>query len=247
MLVSSEGVYMKKKAIVTGANGKIGRTFVESLVAKGYFVYAVDLKTEGLKNSENVELVQLDITDEESVHDFFSSVYNLSVLINNAGIGVFTPFEDRTAAEFKKVMEVNLLGSFLMSQAAVKIMKERGGGKIVNIASIYGSTSSDERIYGDSGRNNSEVYSATKAGVINLTKYMAAHFGKYNIQTNAISPGGIYSQQSIDFVRNYEYKTPMQRMGNVEDLLSTLLYLISDDTAYTNGQNISVDGGFLAW
>ena len=238
---------MKKKAIVTGANGKIGKTFVESLVAKGYFVYAVDLKTEGLKHSGNVELVQLDITDEESVHDFFLSVNNLSVLINNAGIGVFTPFEDRTAAEFKKVMEVNLLGSFLMSQSAVKIMKERGGGKIVNIASIYGSTSSDERIYGDSGRNNSEVYSATKAGVINLTKYMAAHFGKYNIQTNAISPGGIYNKQSIDFVRNYEYKTPMQRMGSVEDLLSTLFYLISDDTAYTNGQNISVDGGFLAW
>lgn len=247
MLVSSEEFYMKKNAIVTGANGKIGRTFVDFLVAKGYFVYAVDLKIEELKNSENVELVQLDITDEESVHDFFLSVHNLSVLINNAGIGVFTPFEDRTAAEFKKVMEVNLLGSFLMSQAAVKIMKERGGGKIVNIASVYGSTSSDERIYGDSGRNNSEVYSATKAGVINLTKYMAAHFGKYNIQTNAISPGGIYNQQSIDFVRNYEYKTPMQRMGNVEDLLSTLLYLISDDTAYTNGQNVSVDGGFLAW
>jgi NAD(P)-dependent dehydrogenase (short-subunit alcohol dehydrogenase family) len=247
VLVSTEEVYMKKKAIVTGANGKIGRTFVESLVAKGYCVYAVDLKTEGLKNSENVELIQLDITDEESVHDFFLSVRNLSVLVNNAGIGVFTPFEDRTAAEFKKVMEVNLLGSFLMSQSAIKIMKERGGGKIINIASIYGSISSDERIYGDSGRNNSEVYSATKAGVINLTKYMAAHFGKYNIQTNAISPGGIYNQQSIDFVRNYEYKTPMQRMGNVEDLLSTLLYLISDDTAYTNGQNISVDGGFLAW
>ena len=238
---------MKKKAIVTGANGKIGRTFVASLVAKGYFVYAVDLKTEGFKHSDNVELVQLDITDEESVHDFFSSVHNLSLLINNAGIGVFTPFEDRTAAEFKKVMEVNLLGSFLMSQSAVKIMKEIGGGKIVNIASIYGSTSSDERIYGDSGRNNSEVYSATKAGVINMTKYMAAHFGKYNIQTNAISPGGIYNQQSDDFVKNYEYKTPMQRMGNVEDLLSTLLYLISDGTAYTNGQNISVDGGFLAW
>ena len=236
-----------KNAIVTGANGKIGRTFVDSLVTNGYFVYALDLNTDGFKISKNVELVKLDITEEESVHDFFSSVDNLSVLINNAGIGVFTSFEDRTAKEFKKVMEVNLLGSFLMSQAAVKIMKKKGGGKIVNIASIYGSTSSDERIYGDSGRNNSEVYSATKAGLINMTKYMAAHFGKYNIQTNAISPGGIHNQQSIDFVRNYEYKTPMQRMGAVEDLLSTLHYLISDDTAYTNGQNISVDGGFLAW
>jgi len=236
-----------KNAIVTGANGKIGRTFVDSLVTNGYFVYALDLNTDGFKTSKNVELIKLDITEEESVHDFFLYIDNLSVLINNAGIGVFTSFEDRTAKEFKKVMEVNLLGSFLMSQSAVKIMKKKGGGKIVNIASIYGSTSSDERIYGDSGRNNSEVYSATKAGLINMTKYMAAHFGKYNIQTNAISPGGIHNQQSIDFVRNYEYKTPMQRMGAVEDLLSTLHYLISDDTAYTNGQNISVDGGFLAW
>ncbi len=238
---------MKKKVILTGANGNIGRTFSEFLIAKGYFVYAVDLKIDKLKASKDIEPVQLDITHEESVHDFFSSIDHLSVLINNAGIGVFTPFEDRTAAEFKRVMEVNLLGSFLMSQSALKIMKEIGGGKIVNIGSIYGSKSSDERIYGKSGRNNSEVYSATKAGVINLTKYMAAHFGKYNIQTNAISPGGIYNLQSTDFVSNYEYKTPMQRMGAVEDLLSTLLYLISDDTTYTNGQNISVDGGFLAW
>lgn len=247
MPINSEGSYMKKKVILTGANGNIGKIFSEFLIAKGYFVYAVDLKIDRLKASKDIEPVQLDITHEESVHDFFSSVDNLNVLINNAGIGVFTPFEDRTAAEFKKVMEVNLLGSFLMSQSALKIMKEIGGGKIVNIASIYGSKSSDERIYGKSGRNNSEVYSATKAGVINLTKYMAAHFGKYNIQTNAISPGGIYNQQSTDFVSNYEYKTPMQRMGAVEDLLSTLFYLISDDTAYTNGQNISVDGGFLAW
>jgi 3-oxoacyl-[acyl-carrier protein] reductase len=238
---------MKKKAIVTGANGKLGRVFVESLVSKGYFVYAIDITIEGFEHSDNIQLVQLDITDQEAVHAFFLSVHDLSLLINNAGIGVFTPFEDRTAAEFKKVMEVNLLGSFLMSQSAIKIMKQIGRGKIINIASIYGSTSSDERIYGDSGRNNSEVYSATKAGVINMTKYMAAHFGKYNIQTNAISPGGIYSQQSDDFVTNYEYKTPMQRMGNIEDLLSTLFYLISEDTTYTNGQNISVDGGFLAW
>ncbi len=236
-----------KNAIVTGANGKIGRSFVESLVAKGYFVYALDLNIDGFQTSKNVELVKLDITEEESVCDFFLSLDSLSVLINNAGIGVFTPFEDRTAKEFRKVMEVNLLGTFLMSQSAVKIMKKRGGGKIVNIASIYGSKSSDERIYGESGRNNSEVYSASKAGVISLTKYMAAHFGKYNIQTNAISPGGIYNHQAIDFVRNYEHKTPMLRMGTVEDLLSTLHYLISDDTAYTNGQNISVDGGFLAW
>ena len=236
-----------KKAIVTGANGQLGSVFVEGLINKGYFVYAVDLNVENLKASNSIKPVKLDITNEIKVHDFFSSVQGLDVLVNNAGIGVFTPFEDRTAAEFKKVMEVNLLGAFLMSQYSVKIMKNSDGGKIVNIASIYGSTSSDERIYGDSGRNNSEVYSATKAGLINMTQYMATHFGKYNIQTNSISPGGIYNQQSEDFVRNYDYNTPMGRKGKVQDLLSALFYLVSEDTQYTNGQDIAVDGGFLAW
>jgi 3-oxoacyl-[acyl-carrier protein] reductase len=236
-----------KRAIVTGANGQLGSIFVEALVEKGYFVYAIDLNLEKNKASNNIKLVELDITNETAVHEFFSSVQYLDVLVNNAGIGVFTPFEDRTAAEFKKVMEVNLLGTFLMSQSTVQIMKKNGGGRIINIASIYGSKSSDERIYGNSGRNNSEVYSATKAGLINMTQYMATHFGKYNIQTNSISPGGIYNNQSTDFVENYEYKTPMHRMGEAQDLLSTLFYFISDDTQYTNGQDIAVDGGFLAW
>ncbi len=237
---------IEKIAIVTGANGLLGSAFVQALAGKGYFVYAVDLILEKNKDLNNVKLVELDITNEVAVHKFFSSVKNLDVLVNNAGIGIFTPFEDRTAAEFKKVMEVNLLGAFLMSQSSVKIMKSNGG-KIVNIASIYGSTSSDERIYGNSGRNNSEVYSATKAGLINMTQYMATHFGKYNIQTNSISPGGIYNHQSEDFVKNYEYKTPMRRMGKAQDLIGALFYLISEDTRYTNGQDIAIDGGFLAW
>ena len=236
-----------KIAILTGANGNLGSNFLEVLRNLNYFVYAVDKEIGDIKAEEFVEPVQLDIADEKKVEDFYLTISSLDLLVNNAGIGVFTPFEERTADEFRMVTDVNLLGTFLMAQGAVKIMKKQKFGKVVNLGSIYGVKSSDERIYGDSGRNNSEVYSITKAGVIQLTKYMAAHFGKYNIQTNAISPGGIYNQQSIDFVRNYECKTLMQRMGNVEDLLSTLLYLISDDTAYTNGQNISVDGGFLAW
>ena len=237
----------KKKIILTGANGQIGSALLERLVDKGHFIYAIDLNVDKIKKTKNIQPVKLDITKEKEVLSFFSIVQNLDILINNAGLGVFTPFIERTVSEFKKVMEVNLLGTFLMSQSSIKIMIKNKKGKIINIASIYGSTSSDERIYGNSGRNNSEVYSATKAGVINMTKYMAAHFGKYNIQTNAISPGGIYNNQSHDFVDNYKYKTPMQRMANVEDIMSTLDYLISEESGYINGQNISVDGGFLAW
>lgn len=134
-----------------------------------------------------------------------------------------------------------------MSQGAIKIMKQQNYGKIINIGSIYGQISSDERIYGNSGRNNSEVYSATKAGIIHMTKYMATHFGKYNIQTNCISPGGIFNNQTEDFVKNYEYKTPIQRMGKPEDLQSVLKFLISEENTYLNGQNITIDGGFIAW
>jgi len=236
-----------KKAILTGANGQLGLEFLKTLIQENYIVYAIDLKLHNLPKHEQIIPILLDITDEENVHKFYTSLSSVNLLINNAGIGVFSSFEERTAAEFKNVMNVNLLGTFLMSQGAVKKMKESGGGKIVHIGSIYGLVSSDERIYGDSGRNNSEVYSATKAGVIHMTKYMATHFAKYNILTNCISPGGIYNQQSEEFIQNYEYKNPMNRMGRPNDLQSTLKYLISEETQYLNGQNIAVDGGFIAW
>jgi NAD(P)-dependent dehydrogenase (short-subunit alcohol dehydrogenase family) len=236
-----------KIAILTGANGQLGQSFLNTLVKKGYLVYAIDLFIDTIQTTEQIKPIKLDITNEEEVHSFYKNINKIDIVINNAGIGVFTPFEQRTAKEFMQVMNVNLLGTFLMSQSAINIMKEQKSGKIINIGSIYGQVSSDERIYGDSGRNNSEVYSATKAGVIHMTKYMATHFGKYNIQTNCISPGGILNKQSKDFVDNYEYKNPMKRMGTPEDLQSALKYLISEDTNYINGQNITVDGGFVAW
>lgn len=246
-MVFKNGEQSMKIAILTGANGQLGKAYLSTLINDGFFVYAIDLNLDMIEEQENIKTIKLDITDENAVHRFYDSIEKVDVLINNAGIGVFTPFEERTSIEFKQVMNVNLLGTFLMSQGAIKLMKLQNRGKIINIGSVYGQISSDERIYGDSGRNNSEVYSATKAGIIQLTKYMAAHFGKYNIQTNCISPGGVYNNQSSEFVQNYEYKTPMGRMGIAEDLQSTLIYLISDNTNYVNGQNITVDGGFSVW
>jgi len=234
-------------AILTGANGDLGKVFLDTLVKEGYFVYAVDIKTDKLKKSKAVRPVKLDITDEDAVKRFYKNIRRLSVLVNNAGIGVFTPFEKRTAKEFRMVTDVNLLGTFLMSRSAVSIMKRQKAGKIISIGSIYGQVSSDPRIYGTSGRNNSEVYSITKAGVIMLTKYMAANFAGYNIQVNCISPGGIFNHQGPDFVRNYEFRTPSGRMADVQDIQGALRFLMSGDSEYVNGQNITVDGGFTTW
>lgn len=236
-----------KKAILTGANGNLGRDFINTLIANNYAIYAVDKNIDQLNFEDNITPIKLDITNENEVKDFYQKIDKLDLIVNNAGIGVFSSFEERTADEFRLVTDVNLLGTFLMAQGAIKIMKSQNHGKIVNIASIYGVKSSDYRIYGSSGRNNSEVYSATKAGIIQLTKYMATHFGKYNIQTNSISPGGIYNGQSEDFVENYKNKTPLGRMGKTADICNALNFLCSEKTDYINGQNIVVDGGFLAW
>ena len=121
--------------------------------------------------------------------------------MNNAGIGVFTPFLSRTLDEFKNVLDVNLVGTFLMTRESIKIMIKKGHGKIINIGSIYGINSSDFRIYGESGRNNSEVYSISKSGVIMFSKYLAAHYASYNIQINTISPGGIKKNQTDEFIK----------------------------------------------
>ena len=236
-----------KIAIVTGANGNLGRCFLKTLKTLRYFVYALDIDIKGLENGEFVKAAAIDITDERSVKKFYKGLKRLDLLVNNAGIGVFTLFEKRSVKEFRKVMDVNLLGTFLMSRSAVEIMKNQKSGKIINIGSIYGQVSSDPRMYGRSGRDNSEVYSMTKAGVIMLTKYMAAYFAPYNIQTNCISPGGIFNNQASGFVEKYNFKTPMGRMAGVDEMQGALKFLISDESNYVNGQNITVDGGFTAW
>ena len=154
---------------------------------------------------QNVENIQIDITKEDEVIDFFSKINNVYGLINNAGIGVFTPFLSRTVKDFKNVLDVNLVGTFLMSREAIKIMIKNNLGKIINIGSIYGVNSSDYRIYGKSGRNNSEVYSITKSGIIMFSKYLATHFASYNIQINTISRGIVIKQMTL--LKNYTKKT----------------------------------------
>lgn len=237
---------MTKIAIITGGSGKLGRHIVNHLLKKKFFVYSLDLNYSKKKYS-NFKSVKIDITDEDQVSQFFKQIKNINLLVNNAGIGVYTPTLKRTLEDFKKVLDVNLVGNFLMSKNALKLMKKQKYGKIINLGSIYGIKSSDPRIYGKSGRNNSEVYSASKAGVIMLTKYLAAHFAKYNIQINCISPGGFLNNQTKDFVNNYNFKNPSNRMAEVKDLNGVLNFLIDKDNAYTNGTNIILDGGFTLW
>jgi 3-oxoacyl-[acyl-carrier protein] reductase len=237
-----------KNVIVTGADGQIGQVFIKHLSNNSeYKVYALDKQFSDKEKIESVEYIKLDITNEQDIIIFIASLKSVEILINNAGIGVFTPFEDRTVDDFMNVVDVNMKGTFLMCRESIKLMKLANKGKIINIGSIYGMVSSDPRIYGDSGRNNSEVYSMTKAGVLMLTKYLAVHYADSNIQINAISPGGVLRGQSQDFLNNYNYRSPAGRLANDTELLPALDFLISFENSYTTGQNIIVDGGFTAW
>ena len=230
--------------LLTGCCGQLGKEISASLKKRGVKIIGVDLENDSYK--ENLfAFHQLDITNLEDVCSIFEKYPALDGIINNAGIGVFTPTLDRTVEDFMSVMNVNLLGTFLVSQQYIKA--KINNGKIVNIASMYGHISSDYRIYGNSGRNNSEVYTASKAGVIALTKYMAANFAKSGFTCNSVSPGGIYNEQSRDFLGHYYSKSPQNRLADVSEVATVVEFLALDAPTHLNGEDIIVDGGFTKW
>jgi len=233
-------------AIITGSEGQLGQLFVLQLKRLGFKVIGIDLADQV---NDEITYYQADITKKAEIDAVLSHHdENISVLINNAGISVFKSFEERTEEEIDAVMDVNIKANILMSQAVFnKYYKSNNTGNIINIGSIYGVVSGDMRIYKNGDRRTPEIYGATKAAVINLTKYFATYMAPNNVRVNCISPGGIFNEQDKDFIDNYSKKVPMSRMGSEDELMSTIEYLLSEKSSYVTGQNIVVDGGFTCW
>ncbi|HIA12034.1 MAG TPA: SDR family oxidoreductase [Flavobacteriales bacterium] len=243
-----------KVVLVTGACGQLGSAICKSLEQTGAKVVGTDIKLNG--KSGDTDLRELDITSRADVENTFEGIHeqygSIDVLINNAGVSTFEKFEERPEKSFDWVMDVNLKGTFFCIQSYVNLLDQhkQESGAIVNIGSIFGVVSPDFRNYTDLNRKNSEVYGATKAGVIQMTKYFAVHLADRNIRVNAVSPGGIFNPenpQGDDFIKNYSSRTPMNRMANDEDMLGAILYLSGDAAKYTTGQNIVIDGGMSSW
>jgi len=243
-----------KTVFITGALGQIGRAVALHLLSHGAFVYIGD-KEKKISNDleknlrratfKNFQYISIDVTNEKSIQTAHKKLARpIDILINCAGIGVYTPFEARSTEDLDKVYAVNLKGAILCSKVFSADMIKRKSGRIINFGSIYGIATPDFKIYGNSGRNSSEIYGATKAGVIHVTKYLAAYLAKHNILANSISPGGVFNHQDPNFVRKYKAKTPLGRMAEPEDLTGLIAFLCSDDARYITGQNIAVDGGF---
>jgi len=240
----------KNKIILTGSNGQLGKELVSLLIQKGYDVIGIDLS----HNSEDIEgylKIDLDITQESQVQDFYRNLNHkdkISGLVNNAGIAIFTPLEERTYEEIRTVMDVNIAGTILMTKYFMESTKQLGSKiSIVNLGSIYGAIAPDLSIYEDTPRASSEIYGMTKASIINFTQYLASYYKDTNARFNCVSPGGIEFEQGPIFKKKYSAKVPLGRMAKTKEISEVIYFLLSEKSSYINGENIFVDGGLTKW
>ncbi len=251
--------FKNKIVLITGASGQLGRQYCKAFANEGATIMVSDLNindcrlvVSNLKTEAPHQALSLDVSDPFSVKNAFYEIKQkfgtIDIIINNAGISVFKPFEERTFDEFMNVFKVNAGGTFLCIQEGSKLMRETNNkGNIINIGSIHGIVSGDPRIYAEGDRKTPECYGASKAAIIHMTKYFAVHLAEYGIRVNCISPGGVFNNQKENFVKNYCDRTPMGRMANETEMTATALYLASEGASYVTGQNITVDGGWTSW
>ncbi len=245
-----------KTAIVTGGCGLIGREIVQGLSQYGAVVYNADQNETAAQEltAQNIKYLNVDITSEKSVQKALQKVLNQSgkidILVNcvyprSKDWGL--KFEYVNYDSWKLNVDHHLGGYFIMCREAAMVMKDHGGGTIINLASIYGIVAPDFSIYEGTEMTMPVAYASIKAGVIALTKYIATYFGRHNIRANTISPGGIYDNQSPSFVDKYSQKTPLGRMGKPGEIVGAVIYLASDASSFVTGHNLVVDGGWTAW
>ena len=251
-----------KTVFITGGAGHLGTAMCEALAELGAnIVIGSRDKEKGAsvarKLSEEFGVqasgVQLDITDPESLEPallYIEKEYGrLDVLINNAWSGKKNTFESISMDYWKYDIDVCLNGVFYTVKKAVPYLKDTRG-VIINIASMYGHVAPDYRMYAGTDHANPPSYGAAKAGVIQLTKYLASFLSPHGIRVNAISPGPFPFSDILgnaEFIGALEAKTMLNRIGNPEDLKGPIALLCSDASSYMTGQNICVDGGWTTW
>lgn len=243
------GKLQDKVVVITGGVSGIGAATAKLFAQEGAKLVLVDFNEEKGKafteelTSQGTEavFVKADVTSEEDVKNIYETTLSkfgrVDVLFNNAGIGAVKPTEELTYAEWRKTVEVDLDGVFLVAQGAIKEFLKTGGGVIVNTASMYGWV----------GAPGSAAYNAAKAGVVNFTRSIGLEYAERNIRVNAICPGfidtPILGETDRQFLTN---ATPMKRLGKPEEIANAVLFLASDDSSFMTGNSLIVDGGYTA-
>ncbi len=262
-------------ALVTGGAGLLGREFCRTLAEAGARVAVVDVQAEAAQAVADDLIaagfaalaVPTDITQPQAVQAMVTRVLDawgrLDVLVNSAALDPkfdpealargITPgrFEDYPLAQWQAALDVNLTGAFLVTQACVQPMLAQGKkGSIINICSTYGLNGPDQRLYVRQGQRiayKPVYYTVTKAGILGLTKYLAAYYAGTEIRVNALTPGGVYNNHDEEFVQKYAARAILGRMARKDEMNGALLFLASDASSYMTGANLVVDGGWTAW
>jgi NAD(P)-dependent dehydrogenase (short-subunit alcohol dehydrogenase family) len=250
---------------LTGAFGEIGRATCEYLKFLKTNLILLDL-TENVdfefarkleKLGSCVDIYPVNFEYKEIRRQIFTEIRNrysiIDVLINNAAFvgnsklnGWAVPFEDQSIESWDRAINVNLSAPFELIQLVTPSLKKSDKASVVNIGSIYGEFGPDWRIYESTEIGNPAAYAASKGGLLQITRWLATTLAP-EIRVNAVSPGGIWRNQSTNFVEKYNQRVPLMRMAKVEDIVPSIAFLASSDSKYITGQNLRVDGGLSAW
>lgn len=265
-----------KVIIVTGGLGQLGAQYVKTLHARGAKVAALATRLDDaridrvfgeIKDSPRLFCAEVNITDKTSINRVLDAIEVkwgvADGLVNNAGVDtqpsappeVSGPFEEFPEEVFRDVVEVNLVGTFLMTQQVGKRMHQAGkGGSIVNVGSIYGVVSPVQNIYSFKKEDTGipfikpVAYSAAKSGLYNFTRYCATYWGRDGIRVNTLTLSGVErSDQDPRFQKNYTNRIPIGRMAKPHEYNGAVVFLLSDASVYMTGSNVVVDGGWTAW
>jgi len=242
-----------KTALVTGGTKGIGKAIVNEFVGLGAQVIVVSRNEDDFNtlkseiNSEKIDFIQADVSNLDDIGKIISEIeqkYNtLDILVNNVGTNIRKPTADYTNNEFDKIINTNLRSAFELSRRAYPLLKKSGQGNIINISSVAGQTH----------LRTGSVYGMTKAALIQLTKNLAGEWAKDGIRVNAVAPWYIKTPLAETVLKNEDYynevisRTPMQKVGEPEDVSAAVAFLCMPAAKYITGQCISVDGGFTIY
>lgn len=259
----------RELVLITGVSGQLGSEYARAFLQRGARVVGLDARTspasEALQNEfpESYGFSVADVAAKATLERAASQIAErfgvASVLINNAAIDSPPsappeengPFEDYPEASWDKVIDVNLKGVYLCCQVFGAQMAKAGRGSIINVSSIYGVVSPDQSLY-EYRRQRGEVffkpvaYSASKSGILNLTRYLAAYWGKVGVRVNSLTIAGVFNHQEQAFLDAYCGRIPVGRMADKQEYNGAVLFLASAASQYMTGSNLVVDGGWTA-
>lgn len=258
-----------KVVVVTGGCGQLGRAFTRALAERGAWVAVFDVAPDNGCDfageiRERILKVTADVTSRDSLEAGLAEVKGKwgvpHALINNAGLDSppdapveeTGPFETYPESSWDKVMQVNSKGVFLCCQVLGGAMADAGRGSIVNINSIYGLVSPDQRIYQYRRTRGEEffkpvAYSASKSSLLNLTRYLATYWAGKGVRVNTLTLAGVFNNQDSQFLEPYNARVPLGRMAGSDEYNGAAIFLISEASSYMTGANLIIDGGWTAW